>query len=74
MAFPKCCKNCQDYKYCDEKCKCCEFCDYSVNNKCSYQKFKKNSLTVKIYPNLTISNYRGDDYGIDDYNEYEELG
>lgn len=73
MEFPKCCKNCQDYKNCDDRTKCCDFCDYCVNVKCTYSRVKGKLPGGEIEPNLTLPDYRGDDYGIDDYKEYEGL-
>lgn len=75
MAYPKCCKHCQDYKKCDEHGKCCEFCDYNIGKKCIYTKSKKpTALSIAIEKSdskFSLDNFRGDDYGIDDYAEYE---
>lgn len=67
--FPKavkCCKNCQDYKKCDDKGKCCEYCDHYSKGFCTYE------LTKKLVDNIVeLTDYRGDDFGIDDYEQYE---
>jgi len=66
----KCCRHCPDHKYCKDKNGCCEYCDYLVNNKCIYG--KKDKIVVGITSGkIQLSDYRGDDYGIDDYSEYD---
>jgi hypothetical protein len=73
MAKPakKCCKHCQDYKYCKSKKKCCQYCDHFKKGKCYLLEHKKQDLAEKS-GNLTFTDYRGDEYGMDDYEEYEE--
>ncbi|MFH0859970.1 MAG: hypothetical protein V1921_02105 [Candidatus Altiarchaeota archaeon] len=76
MAYPRCCAHCQDYKNCDDRKRCCEFCDYCIKKKCIYKKDStskamKAAIERKIEADFTLSDYRGDDYGIDDYEEYE---
>lgn len=74
-AAKKCCKNCQDYKHCDEKNGCCEYCDYYIKAKCYYTRAMKKKIDPKIVMDANTSyafdDFRGGDYGIDDYNEYE---
>lgn len=67
----KCCKHCQDYKYCDERGKCCIYCDHYVNGKCSY---KRDAKRAKDDEDFILEDYRGDEYGIDDAGNYEGLG
>ncbi|MBD3262110.1 MAG: hypothetical protein GF334_10675 [Candidatus Altiarchaeales archaeon] len=63
----KCCKHCQDYKLCKERGECCEYCDYYSKGLCTYQ------LTKDLPKHMIeICDYRGDDYGIDDYTAYSE--
>ncbi|MBM3308696.1 MAG: hypothetical protein FJY77_00415 [Candidatus Altiarchaeales archaeon] len=67
----KCCKYCQDYKYCKKRSKCCQYCDHYSKGKCYYAEHTRQS--GKTTPkDLVFSNYRGDEYGMDDYEEYEE--
>jgi len=65
----KCCRRCQDYKYCDDRGKCCEYCNYYVNAKC-FHGLKK--IVIGSEAKFELADYRGDDYGIDDYQAYEE--
>ena len=67
----KCCKNCQDYKYCKSRSKCCHYCDHYNRGKCYLAEHNKHSLPDNPR-NLSFSDYRGDEYGMDDYEEYEE--
>lgn len=67
----KCCKNCQDYKYCKSKGKCCHYCDHYSKSKCYFVEHKKLGVGDKP-ENISFSDYRGDEYGMDDYEEYEE--
>jgi len=67
----KCCKNCQDYKYCKTRGKCCQYCDHYSKGKCYLIEHKKHEVAVKS-ENLSFTDYRGDEYGMDDYEEYEE--
>jgi len=64
----KCCRYCQDYKYCEEKHECCEYCDHFFNGKCTYKEDKKRALGNIEWQ---IDDYRGDEYGIDDDSAYE---
>ncbi len=64
----KCCPNCPDYEHCDDKSGCCDYCDYCLNGKCTHGK-KKGIPSVN--DQIELSNCRGDDYGIDDYEAYE---
>ena len=61
----KCCSNCQDYENCSEKGNCCEYCDYYWKGYCTYE-LTKDLLNRTV----ELTDYRGDDYGIDDYSEY----
>ena len=70
-AKTKCCAHCQDYEFCQDKGFCCEYCDFLVKGKCNYGKKRKLSSADK--ENIEIGDYRGDDYGIDDYEAYEDL-
>ena len=65
----KCCKNCQDYEYCKDKGVCCNYCDFHFKGKCMYEKEK--DLLPRGEGKIEITDYRGDDYGIDDYEAYE---
>ena len=60
----KCCKHCQDYKYCDEVGKCCEYCDHFVNGKCSYHRDKK---LFKDDTDFVLEDYRGQTVRLTDY-------
>lgn len=73
MAKPakKCCKNCQDYKYCKNRGKCCPYCDHYSKGKCYLMEHKKQA-SDEAAKELSFSDYRGDEYGVDDYEEYEE--
>jgi len=64
----KCCKHCQDYVKCDKRGVCCPYCDFYLRRACIYGRKNVNN---SIDPNFEITNYRGDDYGIDDYEAYE---
>ena len=33
----KCCPHCQDYKNCNEKEVCCEYCDHYFKGRCTYE-------------------------------------
>ncbi|MFH1834618.1 MAG: hypothetical protein ABH851_00350 [Methanobacteriota archaeon] len=76
-AAKKCCKHCQDYKNCDDKGECCEYCDYYIKGKCTYTRAKKNKVSPQMVLDTSTSyafdDFRGDNYGIDDYGEYEEF-
>jgi hypothetical protein len=67
----KCCKHCQDYKYCKTKGKCCRYCDHYSKGKCYLAEHKKLA-DENAAKNLSFGDYRGDEYGMDDYEEYEE--
>jgi hypothetical protein len=72
----RCCQHCQDYKYCKEKDGCCEYCDYYIKNCCTYlQKSKHKTVNQQVVLDTSTSyafdDFRGDNYGIDDYEEYE---
>ena len=66
----KCCNHCPDYEHCDEKDVCCDYCDFYLNGKCMYGK-KKGIPSVN--QEIELPDYRGDDYGIDDYEAYEPV-
>jgi hypothetical protein len=66
----KCCSHCPDFEYCDEKAKCCDYCDFFLNAKCTYGK-KKGIPSVN--QEVELPDYRGDDFGIDDYEAYEPV-
>ena len=74
-AAKKCCARCQDYKNCDEKNGCCEYCDYYVKAKCTYTPDKKKKVSPRVVlddsTSYAFDDFRGDNYGIDDYEEYE---
>ena len=65
----KCCSHCPDYEYCEDSGECCEYCDYYLNGKCMYG--KKNRIPTVNDETIDLPDYRGDDYGIDDYEAYE---
>lgn len=67
----KCCKNCQDYRYCRTRSKCCSYCDHYSRGKCYLMEHKKQGGD-EATKDLSFSDYRGDEYGVDDYEEYEE--
>jgi len=72
----KCCKHCQDYKFCKDRGRCCEYCDFYINAHCTYTPKKKGaaySTLTGVETKFELANYRGDDYGIDDYSEYEDV-
>lgn len=66
----KCCRNCPDFRYCDERGYCCDYCDFYLNAKCTFGK-KKGIPSVN--QEIELPDYRGDDYGIDDYEAYEPV-
>jgi hypothetical protein len=66
----KCCSHCPDFEYCEEKAKCCDYCDFFLNAKCTYGK-KKGIPSVN--QEVELPDYRGDDFGIDDYEAYEPV-
>jgi hypothetical protein len=66
----KCCQHCPDFEYCQEKGECCDYCDFYLNGKCTYGK-KKGLPSVN--QEIELPDYRGDDYGIDDYEAYEPV-
>ena len=66
----KCCSNCPDFEYCEEKAECCDYCDFYLNGKCTFGK-KKGIPSVN--QEIELPDYRGDDYGIDDYEAYEPV-
>lgn len=67
----KCCRHCPDYEYCNDRDVCCEYCDYYLNGKCMYG--KKSGLPTVQEGIIELPDYRGDDYGIDDYDAYESM-
>lgn len=71
----KCCPHCQDYKQCDDKRGCCEYCDFQVKENCTYSKEKKKKIdpgaVLDTSTSYAFDNFRGDNYGIDDYEEYD---
>jgi hypothetical protein len=64
----KCCSHCPDYENCDDRGTCCEYCDYYLKGKCTYG--KRKSMPV-LNQDFELPDYRGDDFGIDDYEAYE---
>jgi len=67
----KCCKHCQDYKYCDDKNGCCEYCDYyQKSGKRAVCTFDKKKLSEEIFE---LGESPNEEYGIDDYTEFEDL-
>jgi len=66
----KCCSHCPDFSHCDEKSYCCDYCDYYLNAKCTFGK-KKGIPSVN--QEIELPDYRGDDFGIDDYEAYEPV-
>ena len=67
----KCCSHCPDYEYCEDRGECCEYCDYYLNGRCMYG--KKTAIPHGEDGNIELPDYRGDDYGIDDYEAYETV-
>ena len=67
----KCCAHCQDYEFCKDRKACCEYCDFFIKGACNYGRKKQLSSADK--EKIEIGDYRGDDYGIDDYEAYEDL-
>ncbi len=66
----KCCPHCPDYENCEEKGVCCEYCDFLLNGKCTFGKKKG----IPCMDNqVDLPDYRGDDFGIDDYGAYESV-
>jgi|WetSurMetagenome_2_1015567.scaffolds.fasta_scaffold370693_2 hypothetical protein len=66
----KCCVHCPDFERCDEKGVCCDYCDFYLNARCTFGK-KKGIPSVD--QEVELPDYRGDDYGIDDYEAYEPV-
>jgi len=66
----KCCEHCPDFEHCDEKAYCCDYCDFYLNGKCTFGK-KKGIPSVN--QEIELPNCRGDDFGIDDYEAYEQI-
>jgi len=66
----KCCSHCPDFEYCGNKGVCCDYCDFYLNGKCTFGK-KKGIPSVN--QEVELPDYRGDDYGIDDYEAYEPV-
>jgi hypothetical protein len=66
----KCCSHCPDFEYCEDKGVCCDYCDFYLNGKCTFGK-KKGIPSVN--QEVELPSYRGDDYGIDDYEAYEPV-
>lgn len=66
----KCCKGCQDHKNCKTRGKCCHYCDHYNGGKCYLIEHRRQR--IKEAKGLSFSDYRGDEYGMDDYEEYEE--
>jgi hypothetical protein len=66
----KCCPHCPDFEHCEDKNVCCDYCDFYLNAKCNFGK-KKGIPSVD--DNVELPDYRGDDYGIDDYEAYEPV-
>ncbi|MFH1056133.1 MAG: hypothetical protein V1744_08580 [Candidatus Altiarchaeota archaeon] len=66
----KCCQHCPDFEYCEDKGICCDYCDFYLNGKCTYGKKKGIPSTNQ---QVELPDYRGDDYGIDDYEAYEPV-
>ncbi|MBU0762946.1 MAG: hypothetical protein KKD39_07955 [Candidatus Altiarchaeota archaeon] len=64
----KCCIHCPDYSKCDDRGVCCDYCDFFLNTKCTYG--KKRGIP-SLDEQIELPDYRGDDYGIDDYDAYE---
>jgi hypothetical protein len=68
----KCCPHCPDHQYCKDKGVCCNYCDFYFKGHCMYEK-EKDLITPNGNVIMEMSNYRGDDYGIDDYEAYESV-
>ncbi len=66
----RCCSHCPDFEHCDDKDECCDYCDYYLNAACTWGK-KKGIPSVN--QEVELPDYRGDDYGIDDYEAYEPV-
>ena len=64
----KCCPHCPDHEYCEDRGFCCDYCDFYLNGKCTYGKKKG---IPSLDNEIELPDYRGDDYGIDDYEAYE---
>ena len=66
----KCCIHCQDFKYCDDKNSCCEYCDYyQISVKKVVCTFDKKKLSEEAFE---LGESPNEEYGIDDYTEFEE--
>jgi hypothetical protein len=68
----KCCPHCPDYKHCKDKGACCNYCDFYFKGYCMYEK-EKDLITPDGSIVIETNDYRGDDYGIDDYDAYESV-
>jgi len=66
----KCCHFCPDYAYCLDRAYCCDYCDFYLNGKCTYTKKKK---LPAVEGEIELPGCRGDDFGIDDYEAYEQI-
>ena len=66
----KCCVHCPDFEYCKDRGGCCDYCDFFLNGKCTYG--KKRGIP-SVNQEIELPDYRGDDYGIDDYEAYEPV-
>jgi hypothetical protein len=66
----KCCSHCPDYEYCDDRGLCCDYCDFYLNGACTHGKKKG---IPSLDEQVELPDYRGDDYGIDDYEAYEPV-
>jgi len=50
----KCCKNCQDYSFCDDRSGCCEYCDYYSKSGCTFGSTLKKRDRLTEYENFKI--------------------
>ncbi len=66
----KCCSHCPDFTKCDDKGTCCDYCDFYLNARCT---FGKKKGIPSLNQQIELPDYRGDDYGIDDYDAYEAV-
>jgi hypothetical protein len=66
----KCCEHCPDFEYCEDKGVCCDYCDFFLNAKCT---FGKKKGIPSMNQSVELPDYRGDDFGIDDYEAYEPV-
>jgi hypothetical protein len=64
----KCCLHCPDFEYCEDREYCCDYCDFYLNGKCIYG---KKTTIPSVDDEIELPDYRGDDFGIDDYEAYE---